>query len=394
MFLIDKPYVSEFFKKTVRDFNIPIVGNPPVEQIELLESTKIIDEKEALNYYKVGSNVKIYTTSENSIGWISKHLSFSDLPEKIELFKDKFKFRQLIKPLFPDFYFRKLHIKELSGINFNEIPLPFIIKPTTGFFSMGVYKVSNYQEWLESIDLINEEMKQVKDLYPVEVMDTSHFIIEQIINGEEFAVDAYFNASGDAVIVGIFKHVFSSGADVSDRVYVTSKQIIESNLLEFTDFINSIGRLARVKNFPLHIELRRDMDGSLLPIELNPMRFGGWCTTADVTFLAYGFNPYVYYYSELKPDWPELLKEKDGINFSIIVLDNSSGVTAGKILSFDYVKLYGKFEKPLELRKIDYQQYPVFGFLFTETREDNFGELNYILNSDLSEFITCQESGS
>ena len=394
MFLIDKPFVSDFFKKSVRDFNIPVVDTGGVKQFDLLDGTTIVDEECAVNIIKNSDEVRIYTTSENAIGWISEHLAFSELPEKIELFKDKYKFRQLTNSLFPDFYYKKIKLEDLADINFIEIPLPFIIKPTVGFFSMGVHTVSSHQQWLKTIELINAEMKQVKDLYPLQVMDTRYFIIEQIINGEEFAIDAYFNASGEAVIVGIFQHVFSSDADVSDRVYITSKEIIENNLVDFTDFVTSIGKLSDVKNFPVHIELRRDIDGCLLPIEVNPMRFGGWCTTADVTYLAYGFNPYKYYYSALKPDWGELLKDKDGRLFSIIVLDNSSGIEAQNILNFDYEKLCKKIEKPLELRKINYKKYPVFGFLFTETSAKNFSELSYILNSNLTEFLTVQDSNS
>ena len=78
---------------------------------------------------------------------------------------------------------------------------------------------------------------------------------------------------------------------------ISENRAIESNLEKFTDFAGKIGDLAGVKNFPVHIELRRDNDGILLPIEVNPMRFGGWCTTADISFLAYGFNPYLYYVS-------------------------------------------------------------------------------------------------
>jgi len=70
------------------------------------------------------------------------------------------------------------------------------------------------------------------------------------------------------------------------------------------------------------------------------------------------------------------------------VLDNSTGIEIGNIRSFDYDKLLTKFKRPLELRKIDFQQYPVFGFLFTETAEDDFVELQNILNSDLREFVT------
>ena len=256
------------------------------------------------------------------------------------------------------------------------------------FLVWGVYKVSNFEEWGKVIDSIIAQIDQTKDLYPESVLDTRSFIIEQCITGEEFAVDAYYNSIGEPVILGIFRHTFSSDEDVSDRVYTTSKEIIENNLKEFTEFAARIGGLAIVKNFPVHIELRRDNDGALLPIEVNPMRFGGWCTTADMSFIAYGFNPYLYFFLQKKPNWSEALKGKEGKLFSIIVLDNSTGTDINEIKSFDYEKLLSYFEKPLELRKIDYKKYPVFGFLFTETREDNFIELKSILDSDLNEFVS------
>ena len=387
MFFVDKPYVSDFFKMTVRDNAIPVVGTDIAKKLGLYSGTKVISEDRAIEMARVLDNLTVYTTSENSIGWISKHLAFINLPEKIALFKDKLKFRELTKSIFPNFYFKKVRVEDFKKVQFNEMPLPFIIKPTVGFFSMGVYKVSNFEEWTNTIDSIIAEIDQIKDLYPAEVLDTSSFIIEQCINGEEFAVDAYYNSIGEPVILSILKHIFSSDTDVSDRVYISSKKIIENNLKEFTGFAGKIGNLAGVKNFPVHIELRRDNDGSLLPIEVNPMRFGGWCTTTDISFLAYGFNPYLYYYSQKKPNWSEVLKGKEGKLFSIIVLDNSTGIDVDEITSFNYEKLLSKFEKPIELRKIDFQKYPVFGFLFTETREDNFIELKNILDSDLNEFI-------
>jgi len=391
MFFVDKPYVSDFFKMTVRDNAIPVVGTDIAKKLGLYSGTKVISEDRAIEMARVLDNLTVYTTSENSIGWISKHLAFINLPEKIALFKDKLKFRELTKSIFPNFYFKKVRVEDFKKVQFNEMPLPFIIKPTVGFFSMGVYKVSNFEEWTNTIDSIIAEIDQIKDLYPAEVLDTSSFIIEQCINGEEFAVDAYYNSIGEPVILSILKHIFSSDTDVSDRVYISSKKIIENNLKEFTGFAGKIGNLAGVKNFPVHIELRRDNDGSLLPIEVNPMRFGGWCTTTDISFLAYGFNPYLYYYSQKKPNWSEVLKGKEGKLFSIIVLDNSTGIDVNEITSFDYEKLLSYFEKPIELRKIDYKKFSVFGFVFAETREDNFIELKNILDSDLKEFISTRE---
>jgi len=390
MFFVDEPYVSDIFKMTVRDNAIPVVGTEIAGKLDLYNGTKIISEDRAIEMARKSDNPIIYTISENSIGWIAKHLAFSILPEKIALFKNKFKFREVTQPIFPNFYFKEVRVEDLKKIQFAQLPLPFIIKPSVGFFSMGVYKVSNFEEWISTIDSINAEIDRNKELYPEEVLNTRSFIIEQCINGDEFAVDAYYNAMGEPVILNILKHTFSSDIDVSDRVYTSSKEIIESNLEEFTEFAEKIGTLTGVKNFPVHIELRRDVDGTLLPIEVNPMRFGGWCTTADMAFLAYGFNPYLYYYQQKKPNWPEILKGKDGKLFSLIVLDNSTGIDVNEITSFDYENLLSKFEKPIELRKIDYKKYPVFGFLFTQTRQDNFIELKNILDSDLNEFISIQ----
>ncbi|WP_321369384.1 ATP-grasp domain-containing protein [uncultured Desulfuromusa sp.] len=390
MFLVDKPYVSDFFKQTVVENDIPVVTTESASQLDLLAATKLISESCARDMVRERKDISIYTTSENAIGWIAENLSFTELPEKIELFKDKLKFRQLTKALFPDFFFLGTRINELKNIQFDQLPLPFIIKPSIGFMSMGVYKVADENEWNSAIASITAEIDRVKGLYPDSVLNTSSFIIEQCINGEEFAVDVYYNAAGEAVVLGILKHVFSSDADVSDRVYLSSKDIIEQNLSEFTEFAGKIGRLAGVKNFPVHIELRRDSDGTILPIEVNPMRFGGWCTTADISFLAYGFNPYLYYYEQKKPDWSQLLQGKEGKLYSVVVLDNSSGYEIDAIASFDYDQLLTKFKQPLELRKIDFQQYPVFGFLFTETEEQDFSELQDILKSDLREFITLK----
>ncbi len=387
MFFIDKPYVSDFFKATVKDNRIPLVNTASAKEIPLPDGIVLISEERAINIARASANPRIYTTSENAIGWIAENLPFTALPAKIKLFKDKVLFRELIKPLFPDFQFKAVHVDKLDTVQFNTLPLPFIIKPAVGFFSMGVHKVNNLAEWTSTIDAISAEMEQVRSLYPEEVLDTESFIIEQCIEGEEFAVDAYFDEAGEPVILNILRHTFASDADVSDRVYTTSKAIIKDNLAEFTTFIGEIGRLATVKNFPVHVELRRDSDGVLLPIEVNPMRFGGWCTTADITFYAYGFNAYLYYYHQQRPQWDEILTDKAGKLFSLVVLDNSTGVDADKIISFEYEKVMARFERPLTLRKIDFHQYPVFGFLFVETREDNFAELRRILLSDLQEFI-------
>jgi len=233
-------------------------------------------------------------------------------------------------------------------------------------------------------------MKKVKSLFPPEVMDDRKFIIEQCIKGDEFAIDAYFNHQGEPVIVGILKHLFSSGADVSDRIYYTSKEVIEKHLEPMAQFLKLVGDRTRLTNFPLHVEVRIDENGVIQPIEVNPMRFGGFCTTADLTSMAYGFNPYEYFFRQQKPQWKTLLNDKNGKHYCLVILDNSTGYEPDQIDSFDYSRLLSKFEHPIELRKMDIHEYPVFGMLFTETRTENYDEIETILKSDLKEFVTLK----
>ena len=88
---------------TVRDNAIPVVGTCVAKKMGLYSGTKIISEAQAIEMARESADLAVYTTSENAIGWISKYLAFSNIPEKIGMFKDKLKFRELTKPIFPNF---------------------------------------------------------------------------------------------------------------------------------------------------------------------------------------------------------------------------------------------------------------------------------------------------
>ncbi len=103
--------------------------------------------------------------------------------------------------------------------------------------------------------------------------------------------------------------------------------------------------------------------------------------------MAIGYNPYEYFLKNEKPDWDKIFKGKEEQKFSIIVLNNNSGITPAKIANFDYDLLAEDFEKPLLIRKMDVEKYSVFGFLFAETSPGNEGGLNRILVSDLRKYI-------
>lgn len=389
MIILDKPYVSDLLKNTLAKNRYSVLQNETIKSYFNFDAKDLfISSEQAAIEYNAKIHPKIYTNSENAIGWISKHLTNTELPEKINLFKNKVKFRELVKDLYPDFYFKEVPFHQLEEIKIKNTPKPFVIKPSVGFFSMGVYKVDTNEDWPEVVKQIHQEMEEVKTLYPQAVMDSSSFIIEQNIEGDEFAFDVYFNENSEPVILGIFKHIFASGDDVSDRVYYTSEHVIKDNLTDFAAFIKEIGQRAQLTNFPMHVEVRKNDKGRIQPIEINPMRFGGWCTTADLTTFAFDLNPYEYYFNGENPNWKKLLQDKKDKHYCMIILDNTTGFDANDIVAFDYEKLLSRFKLPLDLRKTNWREYPVFGILFTETHVNNYQEIENILTSDLKEFVT------
>jgi len=388
MIIIDKPYVSAHVVNTIVKNRFPVLRNQVSESLLEEHGELLLSEREAVERFRLNPFEKIYTVSENSIEWVANHLKFTDLPGKIDLFKNKTTFRHLTREMYPGFYYQEVGARELKGIDPAELPFPVVLKPAVGFFSMGVYRIGSEEEWTRVSEKIVSELERFNRIYPDKVLDTGRYIVEEYIEGEEFAFDSYFDHSGEPVILGILKHVFSSIGDMGDRLYMTSREIVLDNLAPFTGFLREVGRLAGLKNFPLHTEVRIGDSGQIVPIEINPLRFGAWCTTADATWFSYGMNPYEYYFSGAEPDWEEILRGREGITYSMIVLDNTTGLRAENILFFDHRKLLENFSSVMEFREIDHKKYNVFGFIYAETRERDLPELNWILHNDLKEFVS------
>ena len=391
MILIDKPFVSDFLVKTIKKNNFPIIATNVAKTMISDESLNWISENEAIDLFKKNPTTLLYSNSENAISWIEKNLAFSKLPSQIQLFKNKILFRELVKDIFPNYYFKGVKLTDLNTVNTEQLKFPLIVKPAVGFFSLAVHKVDSIKEWNAVLNNIEQEIETFKGMYPKEVVNVSDFIIEEYIEGDEYAIDCYFNEAGKPVILNIMHHIFSSAKDVSDRVYITSKEVIEKYKPQIETFLQHVGKKTALKNFPMHVEIRVDKTGKINPIEINPLRFGGWCTTGDISYFAYGFNSYEQFLNKKTPNWDEILKTRKDKKYNLIVLDNNSGIQETKIKTFNYNLLLKDFEKPLNLRKVNFKKYAVFGFLFTETSKNNEFETTAILASNLKKYITIKE---
>lgn len=381
MFLLNEPYVSKFLEETIKNNQYKVLKNEFVQNFDIKDC--LCDEIDFIDYIKNNNDVKLYSNSEDSIEWIIKNLNFTSIPRSIELFKNKAKFRNLLKSLYPNFYYEEVSFENLKNIDKKSIKFPIILKPTVGFLSFGVYKIDSEIDFDNIIKKIDLDIEKYKNFFPKEVINTSNFIIEQKINGEEFAIDIYYNNEGEAVILNIFKHPFINENDVSDRLYYTSKEIMLNYKPLFENLLNKIGKLADLKNFPIHIELRVN-ENEIIPIEVNPMRFAGWCDT-DLAYYAYGINVYEYYLKNKKPDWDKILKNTNNDIFYFTAVEVPTEIPKQQIKKFNYDEYLKNISMLIDLRKFDFTTKPLFAFVFGKT--NNYEEIKEILSLDMKKFI-------
>jgi len=386
VFILEEPYVSDLLAVTVAELELPVLDTPMARRRLVGPQAVPLSADEAFAAAASRPGARLYSNSENAIGWIAAHLAGSELPRRIALFKDKVAFRDLVSDLYPDYRYFGLPLSGLRAFDPSGLRAPFIVKPAVGFFSLGVHVVESSAAWPDVVDEIEREVQALAFMYPDQVLGLDRFVVEEVIAGEEFAIDAYFDDDGAPVIVDIYAHLFVSADDVSDRVYFTSAETVARLSPPAMDFLAEIGRRAGLADFPVHLELRMDDAGRVAPIEVNPMRFGGWCAT-DLAHFAYGVNPYRCYLRGERPDWARIAAETGGRTTALIVSDLPNSVDLEAIGSVDYERFAARFSRVLELRQTDFNRYPVFAFTFIEVPSDDLSELRAVLGADLREYL-------
>lgn len=385
MIILEKPYVSEFLIDTIVQNDWAVLENQAVDEAEIEEGAfDKIPPEVAKNYYLTQEYPLIYANSENAITWVLDNLPESNLSSYIKLFKDKIAFREMLKELYPDFYFQAIEFEELKNTSSDNIKFPVVIKPAVGFLSFGVHTVKDDKEWKDAIAALEREMKQAAQMYPEHVVNSSKFIIEEMIEGEEFAIDAYYDRDGEPVILNIFQHPFFSSKDVSDRIYLMSTGIMIKYMAKFGLLLREIGELRNIKNFPMHIEIRVTADGRIIPIEVNPMRFAGWCTT-DVAKYAWGINVYECFYNQKRPDWNSILANAGKEVFYFSMAEVPAGMDRKKIKGFEYERFLANYSNVLEVRRINPQNNPLFAIIFGSTH--NKEEVVKILSLKTRDYV-------
>jgi len=384
MFIIDEPYISDVAEKYIVESQVPILAND-FARCSISADAHFLSSSEAATHLEKEDFRWLYSNSENAIAWITETFGAdSVLARKIDLFKDKAKFRKATSALFPDVTFRKISAAEIETLTFESVGGPFIIKPNVGFISAGVYRVNSAEEWKVVQAKICKATEATACAFPGVVLSGDTFVVESIIEGDEYAIDAYFDEENKPVVLNILHHRFSDELDMSDRLYVTSAKIIEEKLGAIEKFLTDIAGLGDFRGLPVHAEIRIDKEGQIRPIEINPLRFAGWCST-DIAYYGYGINVYEHFAKRTRPDWKTILKGKESEVFALAVIERAESLTDSQI--FDYPEFEKIFSSLISLRRMDYRTFPLYAFVFFQVSPEAIDELDLVLKVDPNRFV-------
>ncbi len=381
MIVLDEPYVSEPLIAWLEDAQHPVLDNEAARAAAAGRRLNLVPADEALR--RIDGGERVYTNSENALAWIVENARNESLVRGIGLFKDKAAMRAALAALDPDLFFKVCSVDELFKLDFAQLQTPFVIKPSVGFCSVGVYTVQDREDWERALADIARNASTWHDLYPESVIGSGSFILEGYIDGVEYALDAFFDEAGATHVLNVLRHDFASPEDTSDRLYVTSPAIVRDTMTTFTAWLDRVNALVGARNFPVHVEVRVS-GGHVSPIEFNPLRFAGLGGT-DLSLYAYGFRTYESFLTDELPDFDAAFAGKDGKVYSMSLLNPPQGVTGEE--RFDYDAFSDRFSNVLDLRRFDVGRVGNYGFLFLETDADSADELEFLQRSDLREFL-------
>jgi len=387
MIIASGPWISPHFVATVTRNGWPVLDAGGAEAFGLGTDPRLAGAAGLQRATERVGNSRILTTGEHALGFVSEHFPDSAAARSARLFKDKAAFRRALTPLFPDLWHAEYTLVDLDRVSPPESRYPFVVKPAVGFFSIGVHTVRSPREWLRVRAALRDEVAAASEDFPGHVLSRTRFLLESFVDGAEYAVDACYDEAGEPVVFNVLEHRYASEDDVSDRLYVSSRRIVEDVMPDAIALLNAINEDRGIRNFPLHAEFRRTADGRLVPIEINPLRFGGWCTTGDFAHFAWGFDSYALYLDGDRPDWRAAFAGREDDEFGLVVLDNDTGIAPQDIGDFDYEALLARFSSPLHLNRMDYRRFPLFGFLFVKTPATDRRETEWILRAGLREFV-------
>ncbi len=379
---ISGPVISPSLLRAIQNWDISAYvqpPTPPLPEINILKDTEAassIQDKDAV----------VIMNWEASLSFILDNLPQQRL-NQVNAFKNKATFRQLVKELYPNLFYVELTRETLPDFRFPKEVETVVIKPSFGTTSIGIRTVDKQQEWEEAVLSVLKDIDIAKEHMNPAMLNDSSFLVEEYVEGDEFACDGFWDGDGKTVITGIYQHPFASSLDVSDTVYYTSRKVVAETIKPTMQILEHVGVKLGMRRFPFHFEFRKS-DNKIFPIELNPLRFGQ-VALPDITEYAFGFNPYDLFFADKAPDWDSFLADANSQVYAFILASIPAKYESEKY-SFDKESFCNSFgDKLLNYLPSNPEVTPFFGVAHVVV--DKVEEVLEYISLDFGSFLRSRE---
>ena len=336
---------------------------PPTNGIEIISNDQLITTDLCFD-----ATQKVCITSETSIETIASRID-TNRANAIQKLKDKFAFREILSKIYPNYEYRLIKAIDIQYLSVSE---KMIIKPIKGCFGTAVRIIEPNTDFKKlSLDLSNELLKNGK-VFSESVLSKDDFIVEQYIEGEEYAVDMFYNAAGEPCIVNIYHHPMPNNKAYLHMIYISSKEVFDEIYDKAKTFFIELNKILGVTNFVIHSEFKLNTH-HLVPIEMNPMRFGGM-GLGNLVYHSLGINPYMYYLTDTEPVWQNIWEGNESNIFTFFIAYNSENKS---VLEFNpnREKLKRQFTQILLEHIFDYQKQLAFAIYCLRETDENITKL-------------------
>lgn len=337
----------------------------------------------------------LYVPSEDGLNLVAARSESAPIRRAIGLFKDKCAFRAKVATLFPDFFYAECATGDIGKLDLNfEGGRKFVIKPRRGYYATGVREIDHRSDLNAVQRDIQAELAERGRYYPDSMLSGSAVIVEEFIGEDirnslslescELAADLFYDREGVPRIVGLYHHPHPTRAAYFHTLYYSNAEIFRRYAGKVIAFFTALQELGLdLRSFPMHAEFKVHR-GALVPIEVNPYRFGGY-GLADLMYYVAGINPYRAFF-EGENLAPEAVWQGKTESYACVV-----GYNGEDMVTKDHVpdhEAFRDFLAPglLYYEPLDHTNCPLFGISYI--KRPQVDTLKPVLEVDYRKFFS------
>ena len=172
-----------------------------LESLPMTADLEIIDSEHLRQTnLRFSQQDKVCIASEAALEIVVSRIDDPARRNTIEVLKNKYTFRKMLTAIYPNYQYQFVKLQNIADLTITQ---KSVIKPVKGVFGTAVRIINRDTDLTSLAAELQAELSKNVDLFSEGVLSKSDFIVEQYLEGEEYAVDMFYNTMGIPCIINI-----------------------------------------------------------------------------------------------------------------------------------------------------------------------------------------------